>query len=176
MPHTQITPLERLLQCCQYTHGDAHIEEAFQILWQYPHLIRARPFDSISRLNPIAKAAISRFRAATESLDPTSLRQVRHRSSKWLSDALVSGQCHTNFVLNLIRWKMLGASRFEETHLQKLLLLVKSHYPPCLGSAPFLSIIADLRRNFKLSTDFEQFLNQLVSVSPLLTARRSSRP
>jgi hypothetical protein len=176
MPHTQIAPLERLLHCCQYTHGDEHIEEAFQILWQYPHLIRTRPFDSISRLNPIAKAAISRFRATTRALDQASFRRTHFGDPEWLPDALVSGQCHPNFVLNLIRWEVLGAPRCEETHLQNLLLVVKSHYPRCLGSAAFLSIIADLRGKFKLSADFEQFLNQLVSVSPLLTARRSSRP
>ena len=172
MPHTQIAPLERLLHCCQYTHGDEHIEEAFQILWQHPHLIRARPFDSISRLNPIAKAAISRFRATTKSQDQATLKQLETQKEDWLIDTIASGQYHPDMLINILRWESAKTNASNKERMEIVLNTICKARVDLAGSPALLRVLSDLRGQLKLPADLQQALDDLVPIRPSFPTRR----
>ncbi len=171
MPHTQITPLERLLQCCQYTHGDEHIEEAFQILWQHPRLITTHPFDSIAPLNPIAKAAIRRFRSATRALSQATLTYLETLTDDWLTDALTSGQYHPDMLINILRWETAKADSYNIRHVRSVLNTISGFRVDLTSSPAPLRVLTDLRSQLQLPADLKQLLDKLIPVRPSLPAR-----
>jgi hypothetical protein len=172
MPHAQITPLEHLLQCCQYTHGDAHIEKAFQILWQHPRLLTTHPFNSIAPLNPIAKAAINRFRAATKSLDQVMLSHLTSRNKDWLAVVLVSRQYHPDMLINILRWESNQAHSCDENLVRQTVAIIFKSHPDLLSSPSLSRLLTNIRGKPALSTDFQQFLDELMAVHPLFPSGR----
>ncbi len=171
MPHAQITPLEHLLHCCQYTHGDEHIEEAFQILWQHPRLITTHPFDSIAHLNPIAKAAIRRFRSATRALNQATLTYLETLTDDWLTDTLTSGQYHPDMLINILRWETAMADDHNEQHVRDVVSVISKSRVALASSPSLLRVFTDLRGQLKLPADLKQLLDKLIAVRPSLPAR-----